>query len=165
MLYYNIKLIGILGIGVYNMKISTKGRYGLRAMVDIAVNSNGELVALNTIAERQDVSMNYLEQVFSVLRKAGLVKSMKGAQGGYTLSDDPSKITVGMVLRILEGDLSVVADEEGEDHKSTIQHCLNVNVWQKINKSIDDVIDSITLEDLANEYRAMGDANTIMFYI
>jgi Rrf2 family transcriptional regulator, cysteine metabolism repressor len=147
------------------MKISTKGRYGLRAMVDIAVHSNGELVALNTIADRQEVSMNYLEQVFSVLRKSGLVKSMKGAQGGYTLSDDPSKITVGMILRTLEGDLSVVVDEEDADKKNTIQHCLSVNVWQKINNSIDGVIDSITLEDLANDYKSMSGSNSIMFYI
>jgi Rrf2 family protein len=89
------------------MKLSTKGRYGLRAMVDLAVHSSGEHVALYSIAERQNISENYLEQVFSILRKAGLVKSVKGAQGGYTLADKPSNISIGAILRVLEGDLSV----------------------------------------------------------
>lgn len=84
------------------MKISTKGRYGLRAMLDLALNSLGDHVALSNIAERQDISVSYLEQMFSVLRKAGLLKSVKGAQGGYVLADRPSQIKVGTILRALE---------------------------------------------------------------
>ncbi|MCX8129312.1 MAG: RrF2 family transcriptional regulator [Clostridia bacterium] len=147
------------------MKISTKGRYGLRAMVDIAANSKGEHVPLNTIAERQDISMNYLEQVFSVLRKAGLVKSVKGAQGGYTLSDTPATITVGSILRALEGDLSVVMDEEENGSENSIQHCLNIKVWKRLNESINDIVDSITLEDMAEEYKRMNGSDNFMFYI
>ena len=94
------------------MKVSTKGRYGLRAMIDLALYSQNDQVPLVSIAERQDISKSYLEQVFSTLRKAGLVTSIKGAQGGYVLASDPEDITVGMILRALEGDLSVVPYED-----------------------------------------------------
>lgn len=149
------------------MKLSTKGRYGLRAMVDLAVNSSNDHVALYSIAERQGISENYLEQVFSTLRKAGLVKSIKGAQGGYALIEKPAKIKVGAILRALEGDLSVV-DESSNDENvpaKTIQYCLKVNVWDKLNECINDFVDSLTLEDIANEYRKnMGD-KAHMYYI
>ncbi|MCX9077119.1 MAG: RrF2 family transcriptional regulator [Candidatus Methanoperedens sp.] len=149
------------------MKLSTKGRYGLRAMVDLAVNSSVDHVALYSIAERQNISVNYLEQVFSILRKAGLVKSVKGAQGGYTLSDNPSNIKVGVILRALEGNLSVV-DEESEDgdlSADSIQRCLKVNIWDKINDSINSIVDSLTLEELVDEYKKTNDESTLMFYI
>jgi len=134
------------------MKISTRGRYGLRAMVDLAVHSGGECMALSCIAERQNISTNYLEQVFSSLRKAGLVKSIKGAQGGYFLAKEPSDIKVGDVLRVLEGKLSIAesAEEQDMDPKS-IQYCLKVMVWDKIEQSIIEAVNSITLEDLVNE--------------
>ena len=149
------------------MKLSTKGRYGLRSMVDLAVHSGGEHVSLCSIAERQNISENYLEQVFSILRKAGLVKSVKGAQGGYILADHPSNIKVGTSLRALEGDLSVV-DEDLEDDisgQNTIQKCIKVNVWDKMNESIAKVVDSLTLEDLVDEYNKMNEKNALMFYI
>lgn len=149
------------------MKLSTKGRYGLRAMVDLAVSSGGDHVTLYSIAERQNVSGNYLEQVFSILRKAGLVKSVKGAQGGYILADSPSNIKVGTILRALEGDLSVV-DEEVEENEASVQsieYCIKVNVWERINESINSVVDSLILEDLANEYKKMRGDNVLMFYI
>lgn len=144
------------------MKISTKGRYGLRAIIDLILNSNGENVSLINIAERQDISKNYLEQVFSSLRKAGIVNSTKGAQGGYYLADKPSNITVGDVLRVLEGDLSVVSpDHNTQDN--LIEQCIQKNVWDEIDNKITEIIDGITLEDLINEYR--NDSNTLMFYI
>jgi len=148
------------------MKISTKGRYGLRAMVDLAVHAQNEHVALSAVAERQNISTNYLEQVFSGLRKAGLVKSVKGAQGGYILSENPENIKVGTILRILEGNLSVIdgIDTENMDTRS-IQYCLKKCVWDKIDQSINDVVDSITLEDLANEYKRLNSSDAIMFYI
>lgn len=149
------------------MKISTKGRYGLRSMVDIAVNSSGDQVPLCSIAERQNISENYLEQVFSALRKAGLVKSIKGAQGGYVLADHPSNIKVGTILRCLEGDLLVVNEDLEDDTSSeyTIQKCIKVNVWDKINESIEKVVDSLTLEDLANDYKKMNNKYVPMYYI
>ncbi len=149
------------------MKLSTKGRYGLRAMVDLAVNSGGDHVALYSIAERQGISENYLEQVFSILRKAGLVRSVKGAQGGYILASDPSLIKVGAVLRALEGEL-LIADEEVENSDQSmrsVQYCIKVNVWDKINESINSVVDSMTLEDLANEHKRLSGDSALMFYI
>lgn len=149
------------------MKISTKGRYGLRAMVDLAVYSNGEHVSLCSIAERQEISMNYLEQVFSALRKSGLVKSVKGAQGGYTLPEPPSEIKVGRILRALEGPLSVI-DENSENsngNETTIQHCIRISVWDKMNEAVNNLADSLTLEDLANNYRKMNGIEDIMYFI
>jgi len=148
------------------MKISTKGRYGLRAMVDLAVNASVEHVALNAVAKRQNISMNYLEQVFAALRKAGLVKSVKGAQGGYILARDPAGIKVGDILRVLEGNLSVVDESETNfDDEKSIQYCLKQNVWDKIDDSINSIVDSITLEDLVHEYKRLNDMESIMYYI
>jgi Rrf2 family transcriptional regulator, cysteine metabolism repressor len=148
------------------MKISTKGRYGLRAMIDLAINSAGDHVSLNSIAERQNVSENYLEQVFSTLRKAGLVKSIKGAQGGYVLSDRASNITVGDVLRALEGNLSVIDDaSEAKSGSKSMEQCLSKNVWERINESVNSIVDSISVEDLVNEYKKLNGNLELMFYI
>ena len=146
------------------MKISTRGRYGLRAMLDLAVFSKGEHVALNAIAERQNISENYLEQVFSILRKAGLVRSVKGAQGGYTLAMDPAQVTVGMILRALEGELAVVDEENsGEGVESAMLSCLQSNVWDPINASMNQVADSISLQDLVDSFNNINEAP--MYYI
>jgi Rrf2 family protein len=149
-----------------HMKISTKGRYGLRAMVDLAVYSAGDHISLKSIAERQNISEGYLEQVFSTLRKAGLINSIKGAQGGYAIADRPDKITVGNVLRALEGNLSVI-DDKSMDEKTNdkIEDCIRQKVWSIINGSIDDVVDNMTLEDLMNEYKKMTNTEAPMYYI
>lgn len=148
------------------MQISTRGRYGLRAMVDLAIYAIDEYVALNTIADRQNISESYLEQLFSALRKGGLVKSIKGSQGGYALSDHPSRITVGAVLRLLEGKLFIVAESsENELVNNTIEYCLNENVWEKINASVCSIVDSITLEDLVERYKILHGNLSPMFYI
>lgn len=149
------------------MKISTKGRYGLRALLDLAVHSSGEHVPLSNIAERQNISENYLEQVFSTLRKAGLIKSVKGAQGGYILADQTVNIKVGTILRVLEGDLSVVDEEVDVQDRlnASFQQCLQINVWDKMTEAINKLVDSITLEDLVQEYKLMGGNSTIMYYI
>lgn len=143
------------------MKVSTKGRYGLRAIIDLSLNSNGEYVSLISIAERQNISKNYLEQVFSALRKTGIVKSVKGSQGGYLLNGKTSEIIVGDVLRALEGDLSVVKDEENTNNK--IERCIKKNLWDRIDEQVFKVIDNITLEDLINEYNKGNDS--LMYYI
>jgi Rrf2 family protein len=166
---YNIItiLIGLLGNkGVIWMQISTRGRYGLRAMVDLAIYSVNEYVALNNIAERQNISESYLEQLFSALKKGGLVKSIKGSQGGYALADHPSKITVGAILRLLEGKLFSVDDStENQTNNNTIEYCLSENVWEKINASICSIVDSITLEDLVERYKILNGSISPMFYI
>ena len=147
------------------MKMSTKGRYGLRAMLDLALNSGGDHVALNTIAERQNISSNYLEQVFSILRKGGLVNSVKGAQGGYVLADSVNRITVGQILRTLEGDLSVAGERPENEPDSLVEYCLQKHVWEKVNKSINETVDAITLEDLLVNYKKMQGNMSLMFYI
>lgn len=149
------------------MKLSTKGRYGLRAMVDLAINSSADHISLCSIAERQDISENYLEQVFSILRKAGLVKSAKGAQGGYILSDTPANMKVGAILRALEGEFSVVDKNAEKDaaYQKSIEKCIKIHVWDKMNESLNQVVDSLTLEDLVNEYKKMRGENPAMYYI
>ena len=149
------------------LKISTKGRYGIRAMLDLTIHSSVEKVALNSIAERQDISVNYLEQVFSILRKAGLVKSIKGAQGGYLLGHHPSEITVGAVLRALEGDLLIVGESNQTKGgtSNNFEYCIRTTVWNKIEESINHIVDSLTLEDLATEYKKLDESLAYMFHI
>lgn len=145
------------------MKISTKGRYGLRAMVDLAVNSSGEEpVPLKSIADRQSLSERYLEQIFSALKKNGLVNSIKGPQGGYIISKNIHEILVGDILRALEGNLHIVNSEDVINDK--IEECIKNNIWNKLNESIDKVVDSITLEDLVFEYNKSVSGG-YMYYI
>jgi len=107
-----------------------------------------------------------LEQLFSALRKGGLVKSIKGSQGGYALADDPRKITVGVILRVLEGKLfNVEEPSENEIANNTIEYCLSVHVWEKINASICSIVDSITLDELVERYKYLNGSLARMFYI
>lgn len=144
------------------MKISTKGRYGLRAMIDLALYSKNELVPLANIAERQDISKSYLEQVFSALRKAGLVKSIKGAQGGYVLSSDAENISVGMILRALEGDLSVVPMED-DVVTNRIESYIRKNIWDRIDEKVFTFVDEVSLKEIVDDYLKMDPAP--MYYI
>lgn len=149
------------------MKLSTKGRYGLTAMIDLALNYGDEPVALKSIAERQGISEPYLEQLIAGLRKAGLVKSIRGAQGGYMLSYPPDKITVGDVMRVLEGPLApvdcVIENEPIECAKA--DHCVTRIIWEKIRDSINQVVDSITLQDMVDEYNRINGERGYMYYI
>ncbi len=147
------------------MKVSTKGRYGLRAMVDLAIHSPEGHVALNAIAKRQEISVNYLEQVFSSLRKAGLVKSIKGAQGGYAMAMRPSQITVGMILRALEGKLVVVDETNSTGTGNSVQHCIQMMVWDVMTETVNNLVDHMTLEDLANEYRNLEGKESSVYFI
>ena len=127
------------------MKLSTKGRYGLRAMVDIAVYSQDSPVPISAIAERQNISVSYLEQLLPKLKKAGIIKSIRGAQGGYMLDKDPKDISAGDILRTLEGDLTPI------DCAAFTKFCVTKTVWQRINDSIQQAVDSITLQELMEE--------------
>lgn len=144
------------------MKISTKGRYGLKALIDIAMYSNSEVVTLKSISERQNISEGYLEQIFSTLRKSGLVIGRKGAQGGYTLSKSTNTITIGEILRTLEGDLDLV-DVSNTNAADDLERCINENLWNVINKNINDYFDNITLENLVNKYK--NEVNNFMYFI
>lgn len=134
------------------MRLSTKGRYGLMAMFQLAQEYGNGPIPLRIIAEKQNLSDSYLEQLFATLRKDGLINSVRGAQGGYLLSDEPSQITVGTILRSLEGDLSP-ADCAGEDSIECIKEdsCATKLVLIRIKDSIDEVIDSITLKDMITD--------------
>lgn len=135
------------------MKVSTKGRYGLKALVDIAMYSNSEVVTIKSISERQNISEGYLEQIFSTLRKSGLVLGRKGAQGGYSLTKPANEITIGEILRALEGEL-VLVDINNAGVVDNLEKCINENLWNVINKNINDYFDSINLEDLVNKYKS-----------
>ncbi len=133
------------------MKISSKGRYALRLMIDLATNNNGVPVSIKEVARRQDISDKYLEQIIASLNKAGYVKSVRGAQGGYQLRRDPKEYTVGMILRVTEGSLAPVACiEDDEIVCDRADACVTSIVWKRINDAIKDVVDSITLQDLVD---------------
>ena len=147
------------------MKISTKGRYGLRALVDLAYHSENDHVALKSIAERQGISENYLEQVFSALRKAGVVKSVKGAQGGYSLGLPAKDLTVGKILKVLEGSLTVMDDSENSQSPKDIQGILVRMVWSQMDEAIEKVVEHITMEDLVGQYRLQTGSGSEMYFI
>lgn len=131
------------------MKISTKGRYALRLMLDLALNNSGEPVRIKDIAARQEISDKYLEQIISTLNKAGYVKSIRGPQGGYLLTREPGKYTVGMILRLTEGSLAPVACLEDEVNSCPRQDsCATLRLWQMLDEAISDVVDKVTLADL-----------------
>lgn len=133
------------------MKISTKGRYALRLMVDLAMNSAGEPVSLKDVAKRQGISDKYLEQIISILNRAGYVKSIRGAQGGYLLRRAPGEYTVGMILRLTEGSLAPVPCAEEEDALCERQaNCATSILWKKIHAAVGSVVDQVTLQDLVD---------------
>lgn len=140
------------------MKLSTKGRYGLRALIDLARYSEGEPVSISNIAARQDISERYLEQLVARLKKAGLVKSIRGASGGYVLAKRAEEISVGDVLRALEGSLEPVkcAAFYSEGGCMASDSCVTKYVWQKINDSINETVDQIMLDELVRESRALN---------
>lgn len=131
------------------MKITTKGQYALRLMVDLATNQGQTPVRLKDIAQRQDISDKYLEQIISILNKAGYVRSVRGAQGGYLLCKKPKEYTVGMILRQTEGSLAPVSCVEDEEMVcQRMDGCVTAMVFKKINDAVNDVVDHITLQDL-----------------
>ena len=135
------------------MKLSTKGRYGLRAVVDLAMYSKEDVVALSAIAERQNLSTHYLEQLIAKLKKAGIVNSIRGAQGGYVLAKPPNEISVGDVLRALEGDLNPVDCTELQNNSScgSSELCVTKFVWKRISDSINHAVDEMMLSELVEE--------------
>ena len=141
------------------MRVSTRGRYALRLMLDLAMNNTGEPVRLKDVAKRQEISEKYLEQIISILNKAGFVKSGRGPAGGYSLKWKPEEYTVGMILRLTEGSLAPVDCVEDGTDCGRADQCVTVMLWQKLNDAINSVVDNITLADLvewqmqkANEY-------------
>ena len=141
------------------MKLSTKGRYGLRALIDLGLYSENEAVSIASIAARQNISESYLEQLIAKLRKAGLVTSVRGAGGGYKLAKPAAEISVGDILRALEGSLDPVECPGLKEESSCggSQFCVTKYVWQRINDSINQTVDEIKLEQLIEESKNVKD--------
>ncbi|AIE60851.1 cysteine metabolism transcriptional regulator CymR [Bacillus methanolicus] len=139
------------------MKISTKGRYGLTIMIELAKRHGEGPISLKSIAQTNDLSEHYLEQLIAPLRNAGLVRSIRGAYGGYVLGKDPSTITAGDIIRVLEGPISPVEGIEDEEPAKR-------ELWIRIRDAVKEVLDNTTLEDLSN-YTENGDSDSYMFYI
>lgn len=147
------------------MKISTKGRYGLRALTDLAAHLEGEPVSLTSVAKRQNLSLNYLEQVFGTLRKAGIVKSIKGPQGGYLLTKAASEITVQEILEALEGKFSIVDADQEQSEMDAVERAIQDLVWSQIDERVNSFLSECTLSQLVEEYRQRKDGEGIMYYI
>ena len=148
----------MIGKEGYGMKISTKGRYALRLMLDLALNNTGEPVRIREIAARQEISDKYLEQIISTLNKAGYVKSIRGPQGGYRLAKEPEKYTVGMILRLTEGALAPVPCLEGDVNMCTRQDtCVTLRLWKMLDAAISGVVDEVTLADLVEWQNQISD--------
>ena len=131
------------------MKISTKGRYALRLMLDIAAHDSEEPVRIKEIASRQEISAKYLEQIVAILSKAGYVKSIRGPQGGYRLTRKPEEYSLGDILRLTEGSLAPVECLEGESNQCPrAGDCITLLFWKKLDKAIREVTEGYTLEDL-----------------
>jgi len=147
------------------MKLSTKGRYGLRAMLDLASNAEKGPSTIHAIAKRQEISERYLEQLLIPLKQSGLVKSVRGSQGGYLLGRAPQDISVGEIIRVLEGPLSPVdcVSEQNPDDCKRADKCVTRTIWTKIRDCIAEVLDSYTLLDLVNEAQHMPGNEVITF--
>lgn len=147
------------------MKISTKGRYGLRALTDLAMQSQNEAISLVKVARRQHISLNYLEQVFATLRKAGIVKSQKGAQGGYLLAKKPEEIKVGDVLTALEGEFSIIDDMDTDASFDAVRCAIRELVWDRINQSVNSYLEEYTLAELIENHERLGRGNQWIYEI
>ena len=140
------------------MKLSTKGRYGVKAMVELAIHYGDSPLSIKTISQRQGISEYYLEQLFSPLRKAKLINSIRGAQGGYILGREPKDIKVSDIMYVLEGPIEIADCIEGVDCNN-IDCCATRLLWTKIKNSIDEVMEGITLQDIVDDYNEIKEKN------
>ena len=136
------------------MKISTKGRYALRLMLDLAMHHDGSFIPLKAVSQRQNISDKYLEQIVHLLSKGGLVQSARGAQGGYRLTREPALYSVGEILRLVEGSLVPVACLECGAHCEHTDQCMTIDLYKKMQNAIDVIVDNTTLVDLIAEHEA-----------
>ena len=134
------------------MKISSRGRYALRFMIDLAQHENGEAVRLKEVSQRQEISVKYLEQIVTLLNRGGLIRSVRGNQGGYLLTREAGNYTIGDILRVVEGDLFPVACMENEPNNCPrYPICKTIRFWDGLYKAVNDYVDSVTLADIADE--------------
>ena len=147
------------------MRLSTKGRYGARAMLDLALNFGKDPVLLRDIARRQEVSEKYLEHSISALRKAGLVRSVRGARGGYILAKSPSEIRFSKIMEVLEGSMAPVecVDDPQVCHRANL--CVTRDIWVKMKEAIDNILKSTTLQDMVEQQKEKESSKSIMYDI
>lgn len=147
------------------MKLSTKGRYGTRVLVDLAMHRDAGLVLLKDVAQRQDISLRYLEHIITPLVTAGIVRSTRGARGGVSLARSPEKINLLEVIRILEGSTAPVECVDSPDVCRRNKTCATRDVWTELKLSIDRVLEATTLEDLIKRQKAKEQPEPIMYYV
>ena len=145
------------------MKLSKKSRYGIISLIDLSINSKNGHVKLSSIAERNDISLQYLEQVFAGLRRHGIIKSIKGAQGGYLLNQSAKDITVASIIEALDGTYKI--EKEYEAHGNIAEQVIEESVIDKVNEKLDEVLLNISLEDLEKDYLQSNDFSQYMYYI
>lgn len=134
------------------MKISTKGRYALRMLLDLAEHRNEQYVTLKEIAERQNISKQYLEQIVAILNSSNILRSTRGKKGGYMLAKEPSQCSIAWILRITEGSLAPIACLEDDTNQcERAEYCKTLPMWKGLNKVITDYLESVTLEDLMQQ--------------
>ena len=133
------------------MKLSTRTRYGLRAILDLAVNFGKEPIQLKDVARRQEISERYLEHIVLSLKAAGLLKSMRGSHGGFMLARPPAEIKLSEIINVLEGSLCLVECVDDPKACSRIDICVTRDIWQELKKSMDAILESITLQDLVDK--------------
>ena len=141
------------------MKISTKGRYGLRTLMDIAVHQTKGPVNLNDIAERQGISAKYLWQIMNLLKTAGLVRGTRGPKGGYILLRDPATITLLDVIQILEGPVTLVECVDDPDFCTRTANCVAHTVWDEVSQAIRNALQKITLAEILRRHAAAGSSS------
>lgn len=147
------------------MRLSTKGRYGARAMLDLALNFGEGPILLRDIARRQEVSEKYLEHSITALRKAGLVRSVRGARGGYVLAKSPSQIRLSEIMQVLEGSMAPAECVDDPHICQRAQLCVTRDIWAKIKEAIDDILESITLRDMVERQNRKRNSKTIVYNI
>ncbi len=148
------------------MKFSKKCRYGLRALIDMAANPGNDAMVLGNLAVRNGISPQYLEQVFSSLRRAGIVKGTKGSQGGYRLNADPREITVSSILEALDGSYHIEEEDVPDDsHGRSVAVSIQNLVIDKVNEQLDKALMNITLNDLKKNYLDCLEDSQEMYYI
>jgi Rrf2 family cysteine metabolism transcriptional repressor len=147
------------------MKLSTKGRYGTRVLLDLAIHRDAGLVLLKDVAQRQDISLRYLEHIITPLVTAGIVRSTRGARGGVSLARSPEKINLLEVIRILEGSTAPVECVDSPDVCRRNKFCASRDVWAEVKLSIDRVLEAITLEDLIKRQKAKEQPQPLMYYV
>jgi len=160
-----IKTIDKVNIGVLTMKISTKGRYGTRALLDLALHKESEPILLKDIAGRQDISLRYLEQIIPPLVAGGLIRSIRGARGGIELVKEPSEVKLSDIIQILEGSVAPVACIINPSICERSISCVTRDVWNELKEAIDNVLQSTTLQDLVERHKIKRQAKEPMYFI